>query len=153
MKMKTSLFYIIFLFLLFSSCYNRNCKYSKNQFTDFKALKSNESMPDSVKLFFPSIACSECLVSSRTIIREFHKKDKVKLVIVPNGSIRDSKIIYSNELNEFSSVLLDSLKNYYQLIEEDPSYIWMYVYFKSCEFKIKVEGGLENEIIDYLEFL
>jgi hypothetical protein len=106
--------------------------------------------PDSLILLFPSLACNECLVSSKRLIKYFNNKEKIRFII-PNFSIRDSNLIYSNELSEYLNLEMDSLYRYSHYVKSDPNYIWLYAYVGDCIFKIKVEGGTEEKLLEYLD--
>lgn len=152
--MKTNWIYIIFLIFnlsCFSCRSDSNNQLSKVCIIQQDLIYFENFNPDSVTILFPTLACSECLITSKNIMNKFHVKKNIDFVIIPNYQLKNSKIIYSNQINQITNLKIDSLGMYSSFVEDDPKSIWLLIYKDRCIYKLKFEGGIEDQIIKFLD--
>lgn len=151
MKKKTFCLYIVFIV---SSMTITSCHKTQDQIRlrscgtiEKEILFRDEFSPDSIDVLLPSLACSECLATSKHLFRRFRSKEKLKFIVQPGLSMRNTKIIYSNELSQMKGLNLDSIGQYSNITGNDSQNIWIVVYDKYCEYSLRIEGGMENDLI------
>jgi len=140
---------ILLLSNFFISCHEK-LNEEEIYFVDENVQFLDNSYPDSIKLLLPTLACSECLISSKNLISTFSSKDNLEFIIISTLSNKDSKIIYGDELRNNDNVKFDSLKYFYPYVEDEPKSIWILIFENNCTYRVKINGGDELGFISYL---
>lgn len=157
--MKMRRFYSCIILIIFSRllCYCSG-KDGKNGFSycgseKREILQMGEFRADSIEMLLPTLACPECLITSKRIFNSFNKKNDIKFIIQSGSSVRDSKIIYSKELTINTGLTIDSIGSYSKITGGDTQNIWMILYNDNCVHSLRIEGGMEEDLIQFLEKL
>ena len=108
-------------------------------------------IPDSIDILLPSLACSECLVTSKNLINGFFKKKRLNFILMSNGNLRNTKIIYDNELQIKDAVKIDDSEIYKNIVSGYPQNIWLVLYKDECTYKVRIDGGMEEGLVSLLK--